>query len=179
MKNHPMMWRVLSLVVALFAALSLTFAPVLAPDFNLAPVFAGDDDDDDDGGRLDFGFIVSILSSDTGTGGMAQPFIATTIHAGRGRVFRGANFFGPSPVPQSPGEAEATFEWVVSRRRKGSARSDTLIQVSNVGTDTFTFTRQYIDQDGDDCTQGTPETTLDPGESVMFHVSEELLPVCP
>jgi uncharacterized protein GlcG (DUF336 family) len=32
MKNHTVMWRVLSLVVALFAALSLTFAPVLADD---------------------------------------------------------------------------------------------------------------------------------------------------
>ena len=48
MKKHTMMWRVLSLVVALFAALSLTFAPVLAPDFNLAPVFAEDDADDAD-----------------------------------------------------------------------------------------------------------------------------------
>ena len=49
MKDHKiMMWRVLSLVVALFAALSLTFAPVFAPDFSVAPVFAEDDDDDDD-----------------------------------------------------------------------------------------------------------------------------------
>ncbi len=51
MKNHPMMWRVLSLVVVLFAAMSLTFAPVLAPNFNLTPVFAGEDDDDDDKGK--------------------------------------------------------------------------------------------------------------------------------
>jgi uncharacterized protein GlcG (DUF336 family) len=50
MKNHTVMWRVLSLVVALFAAMSLTFAPVLAPNFNVAPVFA-DDDDDDDGNK--------------------------------------------------------------------------------------------------------------------------------
>ena len=49
MKDHKiMMWRVFTLVVALFAALSLTFAPVLAPNFRLAPVFAEDDDDDDD-----------------------------------------------------------------------------------------------------------------------------------
>jgi len=41
-------WRVHSLVVGLFAALSLTFAPALAPEFNLAPVYANDDDDDDD-----------------------------------------------------------------------------------------------------------------------------------
>jgi len=55
MKNHPMTWRVLSLAVARFAALTLSFAPVLAPNFNLAPVFAEDDDDDgdddDDNGR--------------------------------------------------------------------------------------------------------------------------------
>jgi len=46
MKNHPMRWRVLSLVVAVFAALSLTFAPVSAPNFTLAPapVFADDDE---------------------------------------------------------------------------------------------------------------------------------------
>jgi len=43
MKNHTVMWRVLSLVVALFAALSLTFAPVFAPDFTLAPAFADDE----------------------------------------------------------------------------------------------------------------------------------------
>ena len=41
-------WRFLSLVVALFAALSLTFAPVLAPDFSVAPVFADDEDDEKD-----------------------------------------------------------------------------------------------------------------------------------
>jgi len=54
MKDHKiMMWRVLSLVVALFAALSLTFAPVFAPDFSVAPAFAEDDDDDDDDNNND------------------------------------------------------------------------------------------------------------------------------
>ncbi len=182
MKNHPMMWRVLSLAVALFAALSLTFAPVFAPDFNLAPVFAGDDDDDDDdGGRLDFGFIVSTVSSDP-AGGFLQGFITTTIRAERGRVFRGAQVFDPPPLPGAPG-GPATFEWVVSRKRRGSAQSDTLLQVSNLdttGTFTITIDRKYFDQDGDDCTRaGLGSIVLDPGESVMIHVSEELMPVCP
>ena len=41
-KNHPMMWRVLSLGVALFAALSLTFAPVFAEEDDCSdlPTFA-------------------------------------------------------------------------------------------------------------------------------------------
>jgi len=51
MKNHPMMWRVLPLAVTLFAALTLTFAPVLAPDFTHAPAFADNDDDHHDKDR--------------------------------------------------------------------------------------------------------------------------------
>ena len=181
MKKHTMMWRVLSLVVALFAALSLTFAPVLAPNFNLAPAYADedDDDDDDDGGRLDFGFVVTMVSSTTGTGNL-QGFITATIRAERGRVFRGVGGgIGHAEIPMAA--TPITFEWVVSRKRRGSAKSDTLFQLSNlgIGPDSITITRQYFDQDGDDCTQGTPTTTLLPGESVMIHVSEELMPVCP
>ena len=179
MKNHPMMWRILSLVVVLFAALSLTFAPVLVPDFNLAPVYADedDDDDDDDGEGLDFGFVVSMVSSTNGNG-VLQGFITTTFRGEGGPVFRGAQGFGPTVIPMEP--ASVTFEWVVSRQREESARSDTLIQVSNLHTaDTVTITRQYFDQDGDNCTQGSPSTDLGPGQSVMIHVGEELLPVCP
>ncbi len=134
---------------------------------------------DDDGRRLDFGFIVSTLSSDTGTG-ILQGFITTTIRAERGRVFRGAQSFGPSgPIPTAP-EDDVTFEWVASRRRKGSARSDTLLQLSNLDTNaTITIDRQYFDQNGVDCTRvGLGSIFLGPEESVMIHVSEELKPVC-
>ena len=131
-----------------------------------------------DSEKLDFGFFVSMVSSDPENGSL-QGLITTTIRAKRGQVFRGAQSFGASLIPEEP--VPALFEWVVSRRRNGSARSDTLVQVSNVdttGTFTITFDRQYFNQDGVDCTQGTPETTLGPGESVMIHVSEELMPVC-
>ncbi len=132
-----------------------------------------------DGEKLDFGFIVTRVSSNGGTG-ILQGFITTTIRAERGRVFRRAESIGPS-VPLPTGGFDVTFEWVVSRRRKGSAQSDTLFQLSNlgIGPDSITITRQYFDQDGDDCTQGSPTTTLDRLESVMIHVSEEPMPVCP
>ncbi len=177
MKNHPMMWRVLSLVVALFAALSLTFAPVFAPDYNLAPVYADEDDDDDDGGRLDFGFIVSTVSSNP-AGGFLQGFITTTIRAERGRVFRGAQSFF-TQLPAAPG-SPATFEWVASRRRKRSARSDTLLQLSNLHiTETITIERQYIDQDGVNCTKaGLSPIDILPQGSVIIVVSNELEPSC-
>ncbi len=131
-----------------------------------------------DSEKLDFGFIVSTVSSTTGTG-VLQGFITATIRAERGRVFRVAGAIGPGPIPAAPA-AEATFEWVVSRKRKRSAKSDTLLQLSNlgIGTDSITITRQYFDQDGNDCTQGSPITVLLPGKSVMIHVSEELKPVC-
>ncbi len=133
-----------------------------------------------DSEKLDFGFIVSTVSSSP-AGGFLQGFITTTIRAERGRVFRGAQSFG-TQLPGAPG-APATFEWVVSRKRKRSAKSDTLLQVSNLDTTgvfTITIDRQYFDQDGDDCTRaGLGSIVLDPGESVMIHVSEELMPVCP
>ncbi len=131
-----------------------------------------------DSEKLDFGFIVSTVSSTTGTG-VLQGFITATIRAERGRVFRVAGAIGPGPIPAAPA-AEATFEWVVSRKRKRSAKSDTLLQLSNlgIGPDSITITRQYFDQDGNDCTQGSPITVLLPGKSVMIHVSEELKPVC-
>ncbi len=137
-----------------------------------------DDDDDDDGRRLDFGFVVTMVSSTTGTGNL-QGFITATIRAERGRVFRVAGGIGPAEIPMAA--TPVTFEWVVSRKRRGSAKSDTLFQLSNlgIGPDSITITRQYFNQDGDDCTQGSPTTTLLPGESVMIHVSEELMPVCP
>ncbi len=132
-----------------------------------------------DAEKLDFGFIVSTVTSTTGTG-MLQGFITVTIRAERGRVFRAAEGIGPSPILVAPG-FDATFEWVVSRRRKGSAQSDTILQVSNLDAgDSITIDRQYFDQDGDDCTRaGLGSIVLDPGESVMIHVSEELMPVCP
>jgi len=133
-----------------------------------------------DSEKLDFGFIVSTVSSSP-AGGFLQGFITTTIRAERGRVFRGAQSFDAMPLPGAP-DGSATFEWVASRRRKGSARSDTLLQVSNVdttGTFTITIDRQYFDQDGDDCTRaGLGSIVLGPGESAMIHVSEELKPVC-
>ncbi len=132
-----------------------------------------------DSEKLDFGFIVSTVSSTTGTG-ILQGFLTVTIRTERGRVFRRAEGIGPGPIPMAPG-VDATFEWVVSRQRKGSAQSDTLLQVSNlgIGADSITITNQYFDQDGDDCTQGSPTTVLGPGQSVMIHVSEEIMPVCP
>ncbi len=133
-----------------------------------------------DSDKLDFGFMVSTVSSTTGTG-VLQGFITATIRAKRGRVFRRAETIGPGPIPMAPG-FDATFEWVASRKRKRSAKSDTLFQLSNlgIGTDSITITRQYFDQDGDDCTRaGLGSIFLDPGESMMIHVSEELMPVCP
>ena len=133
---------------------------------------------DDDGRRLDFGFIVSTVSS-SGGNAMLQGFITTTIRAERGRVFRVAGAFGPSgPLPTTG--ADETFEWVVSRRRKGSARSDTLLQVSNLhDSETVTILRTYIDQNGNDCTKvGLSPIDIPFQESVMIHVSEELKPVC-
>jgi len=133
-----------------------------------------------DSEKLDFGFIVSTVSSTTGTG-ILQGFITTTIRAERGRVFRRAETIGPGPIPMAPG-FDTTFEWVASRKRKRSAKSDTLLQLSNlgIGPDSITIDRQYFDQDGDDCTRaGLGSIVLDPGESVMIHVSEELMPVCP
>jgi hypothetical protein len=134
-----------------------------------------------DSEKLDFGFIVSTVSSNP-AGGFLQGFITTTIRAERGRVFRVAGPFGAVDIPGGMG-GPATFEWVVSRKRKGSAKSDTLLQVSNLDTtDTFTLTinRQYFDQDGVNCTLGGEPitTTLGPGQSAMIHVSEELKPVC-
>ena len=131
-----------------------------------------------DSEKLDFGFIVTTVSSNNGNG-FLQGFITTTIRAERGRVFREAqNFFTQLPGAGEPGLA--TFEWVASRRRKGSARSDTLLQVSNLhDSDTVTILRIYIDQNGNDCTKvGLSQIDIPPQESVMIHVSEELKPVC-
>lgn len=58
-------------------------------------------------------------------------------------MFRRAETIGPGPIPMAPG-FDATFEWVASRKRKRSAKSDTLLQLSNlgIGPDSITITRQ-------------------------------------
>ncbi len=133
-----------------------------------------------DSEKLDFGFIVSTVSSAPLGGGILQGFITATIRPKRGPVFREAQGIGPVEIPGGVG-APATFEWVVSRRRKRSARSDTLLQLSNLHiTETITIERQYIDQDGVNCTKaGLSPIDIPPQGSVIIVVSNELQASCP
>ncbi len=119
-------WRVLSLAVALFAALSLTFAPVLAPDFTLAPAFADDKDDEDDGkGKSCKGLpshsrlravLQAVVNGRVGpNGGLGTHMWATTVD--QDGVVCAVTFTGPNRNTQWPGSR------VISAQKANTAAS--------------------------------------------------------
>ncbi len=115
MKNHPMMWRVLSVAVALFAALSLTFAPVFA-------------DDDDDGKRKSCkdlpsqaeltAALTSVAGDGTTNGGLGNDSWATIVD--RDGIVCAVTFSGTDRNAQWPGSR------VISAQKANTAISFSL-----------------------------------------------------